>query len=262
MQKTHGSRSTTIWRVDARAHKRYTATMRPLDEQLKAATQESEAPNRKPLAERKPVFSVDDLIRGNAAGDGFGAIVKVAADVTEHQKRTIQWWHRLGAGVKEICRITGLGPATVQNTLTELSRECGPMPAETRDALQSRLGAQLDWQRTDLQQMVADPNLPAKDRTAAHRCLLLLARTQADIAGIHRTADTELARSIEALLVAGREAGQPVAIGVAPLMQVAAEDDAADQREGERLERSQRAAERKHYRAAAKSADSPDAKPT
>lgn len=222
--------------------------MRTIDEQIQAATREVRNPNAKPVRERKPVFDVESLTRAPSAGDGFGALVHVAGNVTETQKRTIRWWRNLGAGVKEICRITGLSAQTVQDTFTDLARDCGPIPAETRDELASRLQAQLDWQRTDLQNIIADPDAKQADRIAAHRALLLLARTHADIAGLHRTADTELARSIEALLVAGRNSGQPVMVAVAQA------DDADHAREGERLHRSEAAATRKHYRAAAAAA--------
>lgn len=224
--------------------------MRSPQAQAEAARREETTHAAKPLRERRPVFDVDALFgeRAPKAGDGFSALATVGLSVTEAQKRTVRWWKDLGAGVKEICRITGLRADQVQDTLTELARDCGPVPAETRDALSARLQSQLDWQRTDLQTIIADPDAKHADRIAAHRALLLLARTHADIAGLHRTADTELARSIEALLVAGRASGQPVMVAVAQA------DDAEHAREGERLHRSEAAATRKHYRAAAAAA--------
>ena len=224
--------------------------MRTPQEQIEHARREETTHASKPVKARKPVFDVDSLIgvRAPKAGDGFGALVHVAGNITETQKHTVRWWRNLGAGVREIVRITGMTSAQVQDTLTELARECGPVPQETRDDLSARLQTQLDWQRTDLQTIVADETAKHADRIAAHRALLLLARTHADIAGIHRTADTELARSIEALLTAGRQAGQPVMVAVAPALDMARDADAADAKEGERLHRSEQAATRKHYR--------------
>jgi hypothetical protein len=223
--------------------------MRTPEEQNERARQETTNPHSKPLRERKPVFSVADLIevRAPKAGDGMGALATTAGSITELQKRTVQWWLNRGAGIREIARITALRPATIQDILTDLARESGPITAETRDELQSRLQGQLDWQRTDLQRIIDDPGARAPDRIAAHRALLLLARTQADIAGIHRTADTELARSIETLLSAGRSAGQPVMVAVAPTLAMAQADDRAQDAEGERLRRSERAATARHY---------------
>lgn len=227
--------------------------MRTPKQQAAHAAQERTSPTAKPLRERKPVFDVSTLGAGTRnlpmAGDGFGALVHVAGHITAEQMRTVKWWRNLGAGIREISRITGLKHSQVQDVLTELARECGPVPQETRDALAERLQAQLDWQRTDLQTIVADESAKHADRIAAHRALLLLARTHADIAGIHRTADTELARSIEALLTAGRQTGTPVMVAVAPALDMAREADAADAKEGERLHRSEQAATRKHYRA-------------
>lgn len=223
--------------------------MRSPEEQVQRATRETRNPNAKPVAERKPVFDVDSLIRAPSAGDGFGALVHTAGSITEAQKRTVRWWRNLGAGLREIVRITGLTSTQVQEIFTELARDCGPIPQETRDELSARLQTQLDWQRTDLQTIVADETAKHADRIAAHRALLLLARTHADIAGLHRTQDTELARSIEALLTAGRAAGQPVMVGVAPTLDLARANDAEHAREGERLHRSELAATRKHYRA-------------
>ncbi len=224
--------------------------MRTPEQQRDHARREETTHASKPTRERKPVFDVADLagIRAPKAGDGFGALVHVAGAITAEQMRTVKWWRNLGAGIREIARITGLSHQKVQDVLTELARECGPVPQETRDDLSARLQAQLDWQRTDLQTIIADPDAKQADRIAAHRALLLLARTHADIAGLHRTADTELARSIEALLVAGRASGQPVMVAVAQA------DDAEHAREGERLHRSEAAATRKHYRAAAAAA--------
>ncbi|WP_227619763.1 hypothetical protein, partial [Klebsiella pneumoniae] len=85
------------------------------------------------------------------AGDGFGALVHAASSISRAQLDTVRWWHRLGAGVREIARITNLSHQAVQDTLTELARDAGPIPAETRDDLAARLQTQLDWQRTDLQ---------------------------------------------------------------------------------------------------------------
>lgn len=233
--------------------------MRSPEEQTNAARREATNRNARPLRERKPVFDVDSLIgeRAPKAGDGFGALVHTAGSITELQKRTVKWWRNLGAGVKEIVRITGLNATQVQEIFTELARDCGPIPQETRDELSARLQTQLDWQRTDLQTIVADQTAKHADRIAAHRALLLLARTHADIAGLHRTQDTELARSIEALLTAGRAAGQPVMVGVAPTLELARANDAEHAREGERLHRSELAATRKHYRAAAAATPQP-----
>lgn len=205
------------------------------------ASQETTTGHAKPVAERKPVFDLDSLTRDPMAGDGFGALARYGATLDDLKRRTIRLWHSRGAGLRELCRITGCNAATVQAALTELAHEVGPLEPETRDELSTRLQAQLDAQRTDLVHLAATATKES-DRIAAHRALLLLARTHADIAGLHRTQDTELARSIEALLA--HDGTTRVAIAI----EHAHADDRKDQNEGARLHRSQAAAERKHYR--------------
>lgn len=174
------------------------------------------------------------------AGDGFGALVKVG-QADSAQMATIRWWQGRGAGLRELIRITGLSAVTVQNALTDLARELAPIAPETRDALQLRLQDQLDRQRTSLQGIIDGETTRTPDRIAAHRALLLLARTHADIAGLHRTQDTELARSIEGLLTT--DGARRVAVAI----EYAQADDRKDQNEGARLHRSEAAATRKHY---------------
>ena len=218
---------------------------------LQRATQEFKTPNSRPVAERKPVFNLDSLTRAPAAGDGFGGLVRAAQSDDERQRELVRWWHNRGAGVAQICRITTLSSPVVQAHLTTLSRELGPLEPETRDALSVRLQTQLDQQRCQLQDLAENAEKP-NDRIAAHRALLLLARTHADIAGLHRTQDTELARSIESLL--SHDGASRVAVAI----EYAHADDRRHANEGARLERSERAAIAKHYRPPDATIDSTD----
>jgi len=219
------------------------ARLADVDGMLRRGTQERENPSSKPVAERKPVFDLDALNRGAQAGDGLNSLVRAGQTTDEHAREVVRWWHNRGAGVSQICRITTLSAPEVQRHLTALARELGPLEPETRDELSTRLQTQLDQQRCQLQDLAEHADKPA-DRIAAHRALLLLARTHADIAGLHRTQDTELARSIEALLA--HDGTTRVAIAI----EHAQADDKRHADEGARLHRSQAAAERKHYRPA------------